>query len=159
VIAAKDLRLVSLLSIGSPDADCPASLFLEAYRQSNPLHDVVLVDGSTALSGMPHQDGASVVLLNADRGEVMDILASNKSVAAAIERYSLFTWWKYHRQGDRQRAFWIHGRKPAVDRLRGTGAAEIEISPLYDAGGLCAFGSEAMTLPLLLARYLAALQP
>jgi hypothetical protein len=143
------IRLVHLVSRGGPPGK-PVEAFVEDLKVRSTVHEVVLVDGRAALDGVDLA-AAPVVLLNADRAEVMELLARHP-LAAAIEKYALFAWWKY--RGERPGAFWIHGLAPVARRL----GPELVESPLYLTDAHCAFGSEQSAgLPELLARYLEAL--
>jgi hypothetical protein len=145
-----DPRLVSLLATGKEiDDDGPCSAFQHALRSSSRLHHVVLVDRVAALPSFAEPFDGPVVLLNADRSEVMDLFG-RFPIAAAVEKYALFTWWKYHRED--ARGFWLHGHRRVVERMEG-----VVVSPLYATENVCAFGSESMGLAELLAGYLSAM--
>ncbi|MDI1444071.1 hypothetical protein [Polyangium sp. 6x1] len=140
-----ELRLVHVVSRGSPGE--PVKAFAEGLRARSTAHEITLIDGREALSGVD-VTGAPTVLLNADRAEVMELLARS-SLVAVIEKYALFAWWKH--RGRRKGAFWIHGLAGVA---RGLGPDIME-SPLYRTDSHCAFGSEESAgLPDLLARYL-----
>jgi hypothetical protein len=147
-VEVKDVKLVSLLSTGGQSgADEPCKAFLSALTSCCRLPHVVLADGRASLPSFAEPLDEPVVLLNADRVEVMAALVE-LPLAAAVERYALFAWWKYHRQ--HSRGFWLHGHRRVVERM----GESVVVSSLYTTESLCAFGSESMGLPELLARYL-----
>jgi hypothetical protein len=149
------LQLVSLLS-GDPASE-QASGFMAALKLRSP-QEVLLIDGTEHLEeraarapGLGAPDMPVTILLGADRREVMELLARSP-IAAAIEKYALFSWWKHRGAGPRG-AFWIHGATRIAERL----GPDIELSPLYRTEAHCAFGSASCgALPELLARYVEA---
>jgi hypothetical protein len=148
-VEVSELRLVHLVSRGGSPGE-PVEALVDALKVCSTVPELILVDGRAALSGVDLAAGPTV-LLNADRAEVMEVLA-RYPLAAAIEKYALFAWWKH--RGKRPGAFWIHGLAPVARRMGG----DIIESPLYLTDSHCAFGSEQSAgLPELLARYLEAL--
>src|SRR5688572_17203774 len=104
--------------------------FAEDLRQSCRLPQVVLLDGQSALDSVPTLDGQSVVLLNADRADVMELLAC-LPLAAAVEKYALFAWWR--KRGKSNGAFWLHGSAPVSRQL----GPNIRVSGLYSTETHC----------------------
>ncbi|EYF07275.1 hypothetical protein [Chondromyces apiculatus] len=147
--APRMLHLVSAGTFSSQAVQAFLDDLQDDLQTRADLPELTLVDGRTALDGID-LTAAPTVLLNADRAEVMDLLALHP-LAAAVEKYALFAWWKH--RGTRPGAFWLHGHLPVARRL----GPDIVESPLYRTDAHGAFGSEQSPgLPDLLARYLAA---
>lgn len=151
---AGELRMVHLLSRGeSPER---VRAFQKAVQLASP-GELLLVEGASLLEEHAAREASGVreeaptVVLDVDRWEVMELL-ERFPIAAAIEKYALFAWWKNREQAP-PGAFWIHGETRIAEGL----GADIVLSPLYRAGDRCAFGSASTSgLPALLARYVEA---
>jgi hypothetical protein len=122
--------------------------FAEDLQKNCTAPQVILIDSPSGLDSFPNLDRQPVVLLNADRAEVMDLLA-RFPLAAAVEKYALFAWWR--KRGRSNGAFWLHG-SARVARRMGSG---VQVCGLYSTEDHCAFGSASHSgLPGLLALYL-----
>jgi hypothetical protein len=147
---SESIQLLHILSQGQGEPDKIVSAFADELRPICTLPELLLVDGRAALP--PHEviGERPTVLLNADRGEVIDLL-ERYPLAAAIERYALYSWWRY--RGRRRGAFWLHGSLHIARAL----GPDVIVGGLFQTENHCAFGStETDELPALLVRYLAA---